>query len=83
MLVLSRKSQQKIILSIPQGDGSFETVEIIVLSLENEAGGKKVRLGINAPRSITIDREEIHKERLLNRDDGIEKLVDSLLTPAS
>lgn len=50
MLVLTRYPDQKIIL----GDGE---VEIMVISVS----GAKVRLGIKAPTSLSIHREEIFK----------------------
>ena len=49
MLVLTRKPGQSIMI----GDG----VEVQVLSV----GGEKVRLGISAPRDVSIFRNEVYE----------------------
>lgn len=48
MLVLSRKQDEKIII-----DGR---ITIMVVSIQ----GDKVRLGIEAPRDVSVHREEVH-----------------------
>ncbi len=53
MLVLSRKADQKIIITCP--DGSVITLMVI------EIRGDKARLGIEAPRSHVVHRLEIHE----------------------
>ena len=50
MLVLSRKKNEKIIISVTSGD-----IEIVVVEIR----GDKVRLGINAPKEIPVHRKEI------------------------
>lgn len=50
MLVLSRRSNESIVIG----------GEVIVTVLEIK--GDQVRLGIRAPRHVTIHREEIHAE---------------------
>ncbi|QSQ10408.1 Translational regulator CsrA [Koleobacter methoxysyntrophicus] len=50
MLVLTRKSGQKIIIG--------DNIRIAVLEIQ----GDQVRIGIQAPRDITIHREEIYEE---------------------
>lgn len=55
MLVLSREPDERIVLTHP--DGSTMVVEVV------EVRGNKVRLGITAPRIITVDREEVHKQK--------------------
>lgn len=50
MLVLSRKKDQSVVLKI---DG--EIVRVSVLAVD----GGKVRLGIDAPESVTIHRDEV------------------------
>lgn len=52
MLVLTRFNGEKIVIS-----GGI-TVEVV------EATRGKVRLGITAPRDVTVDREEVHERRL-------------------
>ena len=49
MLVLSRKPQETIVIG--------EDVKISVLSVS----GKQVRLGIEAPKNVAVNREEIHE----------------------
>lgn len=60
MLVLSRKKNEKIVI----GDDVVITVV--------EIHGDKVRLGIEAPKEITVHRQEvcdiIHKENLKQRE---------------
>ena len=63
MLVLSRKSQEQIIITVPGKDGApDDVIELTVLSLENEKKGKKVRLGLQAPRHIQINRKEVSQK---------------------
>lgn len=50
MLVLTRKSGQKLIIN--------DNIEIIIL----ETRGDAVKIGINAPKNVTIYREEIYEE---------------------
>jgi carbon storage regulator len=50
MLVLTRKINQSIII----GDG----IEIVVL----EVRGEQVRLGIRAPRDVSVHRKEIFEQ---------------------
>ncbi|MDD3594610.1 MAG: carbon storage regulator CsrA [Candidatus Gastranaerophilales bacterium] len=50
MLVLSRKTGQKIIIN--------DDIEVVVL----EVKGDTVKLGIEAPRNVTIYRHEIYEE---------------------
>ncbi|OIJ22368.1 carbon storage regulator [Anaerobacillus alkalidiazotrophicus] len=48
MLVLSRKKDQSIMIG--------DDIEITVLAIE----GDQIKLGINAPRSVEIQRKEIY-----------------------
>ncbi|MGY6499353.1 MAG: carbon storage regulator CsrA [Acidimicrobiales bacterium] len=50
MLVLSRRSNESIVIN---GD-------VVVTILEIR--GDQVRIGIRAPRSVTVHREEVHAE---------------------
>lgn len=50
MLVLTRKREQSIIIN--------DNIEITVLDIQ----GEQVRIGVNAPRSISIYRKEIFLE---------------------
>lgn len=53
MLVLTRKTNQKIILST-----HTDEVEIVVLDVKGDA----IKLGIKAPQNIGIYREELYAE---------------------
>jgi carbon storage regulator len=50
MLVLTRKTGQKLIIA--------NDIEIVVL----ETKGESVKLGINAPKTVPIYREEVYEE---------------------
>ena len=50
MLVLTRKVNQTIIIG--------DNVEVVVL----EVRGEQVRLGIRAPRNVTVHRQEIYEQ---------------------
>jgi carbon storage regulator len=51
MLVLTRREGETIVIN---GD-----IEVKVVTLQ----GGKVRLGIEAPEWVTVDRKEVHKRR--------------------
>jgi carbon storage regulator len=51
MLVLTRKLNESIILN--------DNIKVTVVEIK----GGKVRLGIEAPRGVSVDREEIHSRR--------------------
>ena len=53
MLVLSRQRRQRIVI----GDGQI-TLTVVAID------GGRVRLGIEAPESVRVDREEVHRRRL-------------------
>ncbi len=50
MLVLTRKLQQSIIIG--------DEIEVVVL----EVRGEQVRLGIRAPKNVTVHRKEIYEQ---------------------
>jgi carbon storage regulator len=54
MLVLSRKKDEKIVIKLGE-----QTIEVRVLKIE----GQKVRLGVDAPESVAVHREEVWKRR--------------------
>jgi carbon storage regulator len=60
MLVLSRKLDEAIII----GDG----IKVVVVQLK----GGNVRLGIEAPPAVRVDREEVResKDRFMRREGG-------------
>jgi len=55
MLVLSRRVGEEIIIN--------DNVRVTVVAVK----GDRVRLGIVAPRDVTVDRSEVHERRLGNR----------------
>jgi carbon storage regulator len=52
MLVLSRKANEAIVIN--------DTVRVSIVAIK----GDRVRLGIEAPRSVTVDRAEVHERRM-------------------
>jgi len=69
MLVLTRKSNQSIMIG--------DEIEVSVLAIM----GEKVRIGIEAPRSIPVFRKEIYLEIQRDRaaEDGTVNAVDQAL----
>jgi len=68
MLVLSRKTGQKLIIN--------DNIEIVII----ETRGEFVRLGIKAPRNVSIYREEIYEEvKKANQQASSASDVDSAL----
>lgn len=61
MLVLTRKSNQSIMIG--------DDIEISVLAIM----GEKVRIGIEAPRSVPVFRLEVYIEIQENQDTGEER----------
>jgi carbon storage regulator len=60
MLVLTRKSNQSIMIG--------DDIEVSVLAIM----GEKVRIGIEAPRSVPVFRKEVYVEIQQTRDDPSE-----------
>jgi carbon storage regulator len=58
MLVLSRRVGEEIIIN--------DNVRVTVVAVK----GDRVRLGIVAPRDVTVDRSEVHARRMGFRGDG-------------
>lgn len=69
MLVLSRKKDERIIITM--GD---QTIEVSVLKID----GGNVRLGIKAPQSVAIHREEVWKRQAEFSEDR-----EKIFTPGS
>lgn len=61
MLVLTRKKDERIV--VPLIDGT--AIEFCVVEIR----GDKVRIGIEAPKSIRVDRKEVHEARIRKGDD--------------
>jgi carbon storage regulator len=71
MLVLTRKSNQSIMIG--------DDVEVSVLSIM----GEKVRIGIQAPRSIPVFRKEVYLEIQQEKAAGGRAEVDQALEDLS
>jgi carbon storage regulator len=74
VLVLTRKSNQSIMIG--------DNIEISVLAVM----GEKVRIGIDAPRSIPVFRKEVYieiqRERAANEDPKeVDEALDRLKNP--
>jgi carbon storage regulator len=67
VLVLTRKSNQSIMIG--------DDIEITVLAVM----GEKVRIGIEAPRSVPVFRREVYVEIQEEDDDGDQDDVDAAL----
>ena len=59
MLVLTRRLGEEIVIS--------GNIRISVVALQ----GDRVRLGIEAPESVTVDREEVYERRMSNAADNL------------
>jgi carbon storage regulator len=61
MLVLTRRLNQSIMISDPRiGDD----IEITIVEIR----GDQVRLGINAPRDVAVDRKEVTERKAQDRE---------------
>ena len=75
MLVLTRKSNQSIMIG--------DDIEVSVLAIM----GEKVRIGIEAPRSVPVFRKEVYieiqQDRGSSEDDAeeVDKALEGLKTP--
>ncbi len=65
MLVLTRKKGQKLIIN--------DNIEITVL----ETRGESVKIGINAPRDVSIFREEIYEEIKKANEQSQQELISA------
>lgn len=61
MLCLSRKVDERIRLRITNADGSHTDIWLTVIDLSVRQ--RRVRLGLQAPQSVVIHREEVIKKR--------------------
>ena len=63
MLVLSRKQDEKIMIG--------DSITLMVISIQ----GDKVRLGIDAPKHVSIHREEVYQAIQRSRASGVDALA--------
>jgi len=65
MLILNRKSEEEIYIETPQGRITLKVIGI---------DGKAVKLGIDAPKSFPIYREELYRQvNIENRESVVKK----------
>ena len=70
MLVLSRKTGQEIVIG--------DNIRITVVAVR----GEQVRLGIEAPRDVAVDRQEVHDRRLQFQEARPAKKADNVTSDA-
>lgn len=68
MLILSRKNGQKLVIN--------ENIEIVIL----ESSNNLVKLGIKAPKDVSIYREELFQEIKSSNKEAEYASIDELLT---
>ncbi|HYV37097.1 MAG TPA: carbon storage regulator CsrA [Gemmataceae bacterium] len=68
MLVLTRRCGEEIVIG--------GNIHITVVAIQ----GNKVRLGITAPRSVSVDRQEVHERRFVT--DGELCPTPAIVVPA-
>lgn len=59
MLILTRKINESIVIS-----GDFGTIEVMLTAIEDK---ERSKIGVNAPKSIRVDRKEIYQKRKESR----------------
>lgn len=64
MLVLSRKKDEKIIIG--------DNITLMVIEIR----GDKVRLGIDAPKEVTVHRQEVYEAIKKEQEEAIKKEQD-------
>lgn len=60
MLVLTRKIGELIVIG--------DDIKIKIVEIK----GKQVRIGIEAPRNVEVNREEIYRQKHADKDDAVE-----------
>ena len=68
MLILTRRTDQSIVIGDPQKPE--ECIEVVV-----EVPGDQVRLGVQAPRSVAVDRLEIWEKKQDRNKQEMRKLM--------
>lgn len=58
MLILTRRVGETIIIN--------DDIKVTVLGVK----GQQVRIGVEAPKEVTVDREEIHARKVAERTGG-------------
>lgn len=73
MLILTRRVGETVMLTAPQpkedtggGQKPPQVMTVTILGVK----GNQVRLGIDAPRDVTVDREEVYERKLREQADA-------------
>jgi carbon storage regulator len=64
MLVLNRKSNEEIFIETPEGRITLKVIDI---------DGKFVKIGIDAPKTFPVYREELYKQVNLENKESVSK----------
>lgn len=56
MLILTRSTDESLMIG--------DDIEVVVLGIK----GNQVRIGVRAPRTVSVDREEIYRRKLKERE---------------
>lgn len=64
MLVLTRKIGEQIVIG--------DDIKIKIVEIK----GKQVRIGIEAPRNVAVNREEIYKQKTADKEVDTEEIAD-------
>ena len=60
MLILSRRQGESVVMTLANGD----LIEVTVLAMHSN----QVRIGVDAPKTVTVDRQEIYLKKQSERD---------------
>ena len=60
MLILSRRQGESVVMTLATG----ELIEVTVLTMHSN----QVRIGVDAPKTVTVDRQEIYLKKQAERD---------------
>lgn len=77
MLILSRKSEEEIVIYNSENDEVLATLKV----LDIQYGGDRVRLGFEAPDHIVIDRFEVYESKHNSGNNGAKPKVAKAARP--
>lgn len=65
MLVLTRQRDEAVVITTPSG----ERIKVVILGLRGKGSELRARIGIDAPQSVVIHREEVQEKLDRRRSD--------------